>query len=232
MINVILADHQPIFRTGTARVLASEDDIRIVGQPESCRLMINAARLFRPQVVMLSRPFLEALPEIAKLASNQGFSLMMIAEKGESSTEYVEIGFKGVIYRSAEPSAVVTAVRRLARGQSFVQPDYPASTEGGTDYVSPWPNTRLTSRELSIVRGVLRGNKNRQIGLQLGCSEQVIKNLLRGIFDKLGVSDRLELALHVLHHKPSVLAASLRARSEIAASVARTDQQKLPQLLS
>jgi DNA-binding CsgD family transcriptional regulator len=60
---------------------------------------------------------------------------------------------------------------------------------------------RLSEKELRIVAAVVRGCKNREIAMQLYTSEQVIKNALRAIFDKIGVSDRLELALFVLHHR-------------------------------
>jgi DNA-binding NarL/FixJ family response regulator len=200
MINVILADHQPIFRTGTARILAVEEDIRIVGQSQSPALMLNAARMFRPHVVMLSSPFLEALPELSTLAREQRIALMMLAEKEDDATEYADLGFQGVIYRSAEPNAVVKAVRRLARGDSFIQPSYPARDEAHANFANDSPNTQLTGDELRIVQAVIQGFKNRQIALHLNLKEQAVKNALRAIFDKLGISDRLELALYVLAH--------------------------------
>ncbi len=201
MINVILADHQPIFRTGTARVLAAEDDIRIVGQSGSPELMMNAARTFRPQVIMMSRPFLEALPELGRLAREQRIGLMMVAEKEDDATEYAEIGFQGVIYRSAEPAAVVRAVRCLARGESFVQTSYPIRSEAAPPALISRTHTRLTPSELRVVHGVTLGFKNREIALQINVKEQTVKNTLRVIFDKLGISDRLELVLYVFSHK-------------------------------
>jgi DNA-binding NarL/FixJ family response regulator len=200
MINVILADHQPIFRTGTARVLAAEDDIRIVGQSGSCALMMNAAQAFRPHVVLLSRPFLEALPELAKVAREQRFALLMLAEKSDDTAEYTDLGFRGVIYRSVEPTVIVKAVRSLAQGDSFIQTSYPIQSEAREDFVRAAANPQLTATELRIVQAVTHGFKNREIALQLNVTEQAVKNALRRVFDKIGVSDRLELALYVLSH--------------------------------
>ena len=60
---------------------------------------------------------------------------------------------------------------------------------------------RLSAKELRIVAAIVRGYKNREIAELIGTSEQTVKNALRGIYDKIGVSDRLELALFVLHHR-------------------------------
>ena len=198
MINIILADHQPIFRTVVARTLAIEDDIRIVGQPLSPIQMMNAARSFRPHVVMLTRPFLEVLPELSKVAREQHIALMMLAEKEDTAGEYAGLGLRGVIYRSAEPSVMVKAVRRLAGGEKFIQSGYPAQNEVEAAAIPTALNSRLTPMELRIIQAVTVGLKNREIANRLKVSEQSVKNALGAIFQKLGIADRLELALYVL----------------------------------
>jgi DNA-binding NarL/FixJ family response regulator len=95
----------------------------------------------------------------------------------------------------------VEAVRRLARGQTFLQSANPAEGEISEDLVGARVRDRLTDRELRIVAAVVQGYKNREIAEQLATSEQMIKNALRNVFDKIGVSDRLELALFVVHHR-------------------------------
>jgi DNA-binding NarL/FixJ family response regulator len=74
-------------------------------------------------------------------------------------------------------------------------------TEISEDLVGIRVRDRLSEKELRIIAAVVRGYKNREIAAQLDTSEQVVKNALRVIFDKIGVSDRLELALFVLHHR-------------------------------
>ncbi len=160
--------------------------------------MMNAVRTFIPHVVMLSQPFLEALPELARLARQRHFALLMLAEKDDDAAEYVDLGFQGVIYRSADPTTAVKAVRRLALGESFVQPSYPVRSGAAADFVSAPPKTRLTPTEIHIIRFVSLGYKNRDIAIQLNLTEQAIKNALRVLFDKLGMSDRLGLALYAL----------------------------------
>jgi DNA-binding NarL/FixJ family response regulator len=201
MINVIIADHQAIFRAGVAKVLAVEEDIRIVGQPQSPEQMLNALDKLRWHVLVLSTSFLDSLAQIQEIAARQQTALLALAENTENSTDLMRMGVQGVIYRSASGTVVVEAVRRLARGQTFLQSANPAEGEISEDLVGARVRDRLTDRELRIVAAVVQGYKNREIAEQLATSEQMIKNALRNVFDKIGVSDRLELALFVVHHR-------------------------------
>jgi DNA-binding NarL/FixJ family response regulator len=201
MINVIIADHQAIFRAGIAKVLAVEEDIRIVGQPQSPEQLLNALEKLRSHVLILSTSFLSALTEIQEIASKHQTALLMLAENTESASDFMRMGVQGVIYRSACGNIAVEAVRRLSRGQSFLQSPNPADADVSEDLVGARVRDRLSDRELRIVAAVVQGYKNREIALQLFTSEQMIKNGLRIIFDKIGVSDRLELALFVVHHR-------------------------------
>ena len=201
MINVIIADHQAIFRAGIAKVLAVEEDIRIVGQPQSPEQLLNALDKLRSHVLILSTNFLSSLAEIQELASTHHIALLMLAENAEHASDFMRMGVQGVIYRSACGNIAVEAVRRLSRGQPFMQSPNPDDADVSEDLVGTRVRDRLSDRELRIVAAVVQGYKNREIALQLYTTEQMIKNALRNIFDKIGVSDRLELALFVVHHR-------------------------------
>jgi DNA-binding NarL/FixJ family response regulator len=125
----------------------------------------------------------------------------MLAENAEHASDFMRMGVQGVIYRSACGNIAVEAVRRLSRGQPFMQSPNPDDADVSEDLVGTRVRDRLSDRELRIVAAVVQGYKNREIALQLYTSEQMIKNALRNIFDKIGVSDRLELALFVVHHR-------------------------------
>ena len=201
MINVIIADHQAIFRAGIAKVLAVEEDIRIVSQPQSPEQLLNALERLRAHVLILSTNFLSGLAEILELAVEHGTALLVLAENAENPSDYMRMGVQGVIYRSANGNVAVEAVRRLSRGESFLQSPNPAESGISEDLVGARVRDRLSDRELRIIAAVVQGYKNREIAMQLFSTEQVIKNALRNIFDKIGVSDRLELALFVVHHR-------------------------------
>lgn len=201
MINVIIADHQAIFRAGVAKVLAVEDDIRIVGQPQSAAQVLNALEHLRAQVLLISTNFLPLFEQIQDLTANSHTKFLVVAEPTDEAAAFVAMGVHGVVFRSVNGPVVVDAVRRLARGETYFHAPYLAVNEVSEDLVGLRVRDRLSEKELRIVAAVVRGFKNREIATQLDMSEQVVKNALRSIFDKIGVSDRLELALFVLHHR-------------------------------
>jgi DNA-binding NarL/FixJ family response regulator len=201
MINIIIADHQAIFRAGVAKVLAVEDDLRIVGQPQTTEQMLNALERLRAHVLLISTFFLPELAEIQSLTARNSAATLVLAEPGDEASAFVAMGVQGVVYRSINGTSIVEAVRRLARGELFVHTPNSEVTEISEDLVGIRVRDRLSEKELRIIAAVVRGYKNRDIATQLYTTEQVVKNALRGIFDKIGVSDRLELALFVLHHR-------------------------------
>jgi DNA-binding NarL/FixJ family response regulator len=201
MINVIIADHSAIFRAGVAKVLAVEDDMRIVAQPQSPEQMLHALDRLRVHVLLIATSFLPLYSEIQPLTQRHGTAILMLAENGEEAAAYVAIGVQGVVYRSVNGPTIVDAVRCLAHGDTFIHKPDSLVTEISEDLVGIRVRNRLSEKELRIIAAVVRGYKNREIATQLDSTEQVVKNALRGIFDKIGVSDRLELALFVLHHR-------------------------------
>ncbi len=201
MINVILADHQAIYCAGMAKVLAVEEDIRIVGQPQFPEPLLNSLERLRPRVVVLASSFHSSLPDVQEVARKHATAVLMLCDNSETASDFMRLGVQGVIYRSASSSIVVEAIRRLARGQSFLQGPNACEVAVDDDLVGARVQKRLTGRELRIIAAIVQGYKNREIAEQLSTTEQVIKNALRTIFDKIGVSDRLELALFVVHHR-------------------------------
>ena len=110
-------------------------------------------------------------------------------------------GAHGVVYRNVTSAALVDCVRKVARGENWVQDIAVPSELTENDMVGLRVRDRLTAKELRIVALIVQGYKNKEIASQLGTTEQVIKNYLRNVYDKIGVSDRLELALFTIHHR-------------------------------
>lgn len=209
VINVIIADHQPIYRAGVAKLLASEDDMRIIAQPLSTAHLFNAVDKLRPHVVVLSSGFLSKHSEVQKFAATAGerrIAILMLTDHSEESPNFVPFGVQGVFYRSVKTDMLVEGVRRLASGGRYMQ--IHAAAEISTDLVGERVASKLTRRELQIVAAVVRGYRNREIAEQLGSPEPLIKRAIRAIYDKTGVSGRLELALFVVHHQVLAQAAA------------------------
>ena len=162
MINVIIADHQAIFRAGVAKVLAVEDDLRIVGQPQTAEQMLNALERLRAHVLLVSTHFLPQFPEIQALTARNSAAIMVLAENGDEVSAFIAMGVQGVVFRSINGPTIVDAVRRLARGETFVHTPNAAVNEISEDLVGMRVRDRLSEKELRIVAAVVRGYKNQR----------------------------------------------------------------------
>jgi DNA-binding NarL/FixJ family response regulator len=200
MNRIILADNQAIFRAGAARVLALEDDMRIVAQCEDGLRLATVVDGVRGAVVLFSASMHLDLPSMAGRIRAAGSRSIMIAENGaEIGTDMAQL-LDGVIFRSIPGAELLQCVRRVAAGHRSVQNSSLALAQA-QDSVGARVRDRLTPKEMQIVALIVQGCKNKHIATQLGTKEQVIKNYLRSIYDKTGVSDRLELALFTIHHR-------------------------------
>ncbi len=200
MNRLILADDQVMFRAGVARVLSLEDDMRIVAQCEEGSRLAQTVTSFRNSVVLFSSGLGLDVPALLAQVSDAGSRAIMIAERGEVVSEGLSAQLGGIVPRRVTGPELIDAVRRVARGQKAVTLDATVATPI-QDVVGARVRDRLTPKEMQIVALIVQGCKNKEIAEQLHTKEQVIKNYLRSIYDKTGVSDRLELALFTLHHR-------------------------------
>ncbi|MGB7134248.1 MAG: response regulator transcription factor, partial [Acidobacteriaceae bacterium] len=126
-------------------------------------------------------------------------------------------GVRGVISRSISPDLLVRCIRKIADGETWIDNQsvtwvIEAYRSQAGNMTNPRNQPRLNQKEMLIIAGITQGKRNKEIAYQLGTTEQVVKNYLRKIYDKLGVSDRLELALYCLHHQLHKNAAEADAR--------------------
>lgn len=211
MTRIILADNQSIFRAGAARVLSSEEDLRIVAQVEDGPRLMAAIDL-HPGAVVLFALSLGVLPaDLTYALASTGSRGVLIAENSEQVSPTLAPLLHGIVYRSIAGADLIDCVRKVNRGARWQQTGN-VTVMPTTDMVGARVRDRLTPKEIQIVALIVQGCKNKDIAEQLGTKEQVIKNYLRGIYDKTGVSDRLELALFTIHHKVLAEAAASAGR--------------------
>ncbi len=225
MNRLILADDQVVFRAGVARVLSLEDDMRIVAQCEDGQRVAQTVASFRNAIVIFSSGLGLELTSLFAQISEAGSRAILIAERGEVIPETTTAQLGGIVPRRVSGPELIDAVRRVARGQRCL--------ETGSITVTPIQDPagarvrdRLTPKEMQIVALIVKGCKNKEIALQLHTKEQVIKNYLRSIYDKTGVSDRLELALFTLHHQLLAEAAA-KAGTLIQMRAAKTEEERI-----
>ncbi len=209
-IRIILADSQAIYRVGIRKIFALEDDLRVVAQADSLENLRNAVLRYPTDIVLLEGGLLSgtsnAIPELVQLVPNVKLIVQAIATDESQTVELYRRGVRGIISRSISPDLLVRCVRRIAAGETWIDNQsvnwvIEAYRSQAESLVNPRTQPRLSPKETAIITCITQGKRNKEIAFQLGTTEQVIKNYLRKIYDKLGVSDRLELALYCLHHK-------------------------------
>ncbi|HUB50840.1 MAG TPA: response regulator transcription factor [Terracidiphilus sp.] len=225
MNKIILADSQAIFRAGTAKVLAMDEDLRIIAQCTDIERMYHAITTFPGSIVLFAASLHPEISRLRVLLESAGSRGIVIAENNENATTYLQQGFRGVVFRNVTGPTLVECVRRVAAGDTWVPPQVMMPDSPEEDMVGLRVRDRLTPKEMRIVALIVQGCKNREIAQRLKTTEQVIKNYLRSIYDKTGVGDRLELALFTIHHRVLAQAAAevgskLEAEAEASGAVA------------
>jgi len=223
MNKIILADSQAIFRAGTAKVLAMDEDFRIIAQCTDLERMYHAIATFPGSIVLFASSLKPELDRLRVLLESVGSRGIVIAENNEGSSGYMQKGFRGLVFRNVTGPALLECVRRVAAGETWIPPQLMQPDSPEEDMVGTRVRDRLTPKEMRIVALIVQGCKNREIATRLKTTEQVIKNYLRSIYDKTGVSDRLELALFTIHHR--VLA---QAAAEVGSKLEAEEQSAAP----
>ena len=207
---LIVADSQTIFRVGLRKIFALEDDIRVVGQAESYGQAISAIAKFSADVILfetaLAAEPAEAISELMRRAPHSKLIVLTAGASQDEVLEFLRRGAHGIIDRSIPPETLVACIRKVAKGDIWLDEQavswvLHAFRTSATRPMAPAAKVHLTQKEMMIVACVAQGMKNKEIAIRVNTTEQVVKNYLRKVYDKLGVSDRLELALYCLHHR-------------------------------
>jgi DNA-binding NarL/FixJ family response regulator len=208
-VRIVIADDQPIFRDGLRRLLQTNFGLQVVGHA-SC--VVDAAALLRSldaSLLLLGLPGaapepLKALRELAALGVQVSTIILTDGIGSAEAAEALRLGARGVVPKNAVIEVLLESISAVMAGR------YWFGCERATD-ADDWrkraaasrpPNTfGLTERELEIVQAVTDGNTNREIATRLSISENTVKRHVTHAFDKLGASNRVELAVFAAHHR-------------------------------
>jgi DNA-binding NarL/FixJ family response regulator len=208
-LRVIVADTQAIFRAGLRKIFALEDDIRVVGQAETLAQAQSAVKKFSCDVVIfeaaLAPNVVEAITDLLRQNPQVRIVVVTPGSDEELTLELFRRGAHGIVSREVEPEVFVDCLRKVAGGETWLDPQgihwvMDAYRNQNNRPAGTRLKVQLTPKETLIVSCVTQGMKNKEIALRVGTTEQVVKNYLRKVYDKLGVADRLELALYCLNH--------------------------------
>jgi DNA-binding NarL/FixJ family response regulator len=209
LIRVILADTQAIFRAGLRKIFALEDDIRVVGQAETLAQTQSAVTKFSADILILESALapnpVEAVMELLRQSPQLKIVVVTPASDEQLTLDLFRRGAHGILSRETEPETLVDCLRKVAAGEPWLESHaihwvMEAYRGHSLRPSGARPKVQLTPKETLIVSCVTQGMKNKEIAVRVGTTEQVVKNYLRKVYDKLGVADRLELALYCLSH--------------------------------
>lgn len=218
-IQILIADREAIFRLGLRRLLATEDDVRVAAEAENFTQAIHLARQLKPDVILLQSEILSEQPQEAleKLRSASAGCRLVVTGASLSKDEplrFIRSGASGVILKSVDPALFIKCIRKVMHDEIWLPKSeitQMARMLESAPLDLPRPVDTLTQREKTIVSYLVQGWRNREIAQQLSISEQTVKNHLRAVYDKVGVSDRLELVLYVIYQRIELPAVSLTA---------------------
>jgi DNA-binding NarL/FixJ family response regulator len=197
---------------GMARIFSNENDLDVVAQTETLSQTLSAVAETPADVILfeagLSPTPAEAVSEVARRAVVPTAKLILVTQPaGEQETvDYLRRGVRGILTRTVSPELLVRCVRKVAAGETWLDKQgvnwvIQAYRSQALQSNAPKQQLRLSEKEMLIISGVTQGLKNKDIAREVGTTEQVVKNYLRKIYDKLQVTDRLELALYSMHHR-------------------------------
>jgi len=212
-VRIVIADDHPIFRDGLRRLLESEPDLKVLGEASDGAEAVKLARQLKPDILLLDlampkHPGLEALRDLSAAGSSNPVRVILLtaaAEKGQI-VEALQLGARGVVLKDSATQLLLKAIHTVMSGEYWVGRE---SVSNLVQYLRTLMQSSsdearqrkfgLTPRELEIVSAVVAGYSNKEIAEYFKISEDTVKHHLSNIFDKLGVSTRLELALFAVN---------------------------------
>lgn len=211
-VRIVLADDHAIVRDGLRKVLELESGLSVVGEAADGEEAIQRTRQLKPDILLLdlAMPRLDGLGVLKELAGTvPGLRIVLLtaAIDRQETVEALRLGARGVVLKESATQMLYKCIRAVMSGVLWVGHDtlddllasLRLPDQKAARAVSP--AATLTPRELQVVAAIVEGATNKDIGSQFGLSEQTVKNHVSHIFDKLGVSNRLELGLYAVHHR-------------------------------
>jgi len=212
-IRIVIADDHPIFRDGLRRLLETEPDLKVIGEACDGAEAVKLARQLKPDILLLDlamprHPGLEALREMSTSAGSNGVRVILLTAAAEKNqiVEALQLGARGVVLKDSATQLLLRSIHTVMSGEYWVGREsvsnlvlYLRSLIQSSGEEARQKKFGLTPRELEIVSAVVAGYSNKEIAEYFKISEDTVKHHLSNIFDKLGVSTRLELALFAVN---------------------------------
>lgn len=206
-VRIVIADDHPIFRDGLKRLLETEPDFRVVGEATDGIQAMELTGTLGPDVLLLdvAMPRMGGIESLSSIDVLRTRVIVLTAAISEAATvRALQLGARGVVLKESATRYLLDGIRRVVAGRYVLGEGVVDDVVTAIARVERDREARrfnLTQREGDIVRAIVAGQSNKDIADQLGISTQTVKHHLTSIFDKTGVSSRLELAMFALRHR-------------------------------
>jgi two-component system, NarL family, nitrate/nitrite response regulator NarL len=212
-IRIVIADDHPIFRDGLRRLLEAESGLKVIGEACDGSEAVKLARQLKPDIMLLDlsmprMPGLEALKDLSTGTGANGVRVILLTAAAEKHqiVEALQLGARGVVLKDSATQLLLKSIHTVMTGEYWVGREsvsnlvqYLRTLVQSSGEEAKQKKFGLTPRELEIVSAVVAGYSNKEIAEYFKISEDTVKHHLSNIFDKLGVSTRLELALFAVN---------------------------------
>ena len=210
-VRILVVDRHPIFREGLRRLLESDSRFEIAGHTgDDPACVVDAVRQLSPDLLLLcimapGCDTVETIRELTTYWSALQIVVLVTSVRMPAVLQAVELGVRAVIPKNSTPDVLVSCILAVTDGSYWMGSDRVAETTAGLRQLDAAQRRSrafgLTPREIEILRAVSVGRTNREIAQQCFITENTVKIHLKNIFNKLGASNRLELALFASHHR-------------------------------
>jgi two-component system, NarL family, nitrate/nitrite response regulator NarL len=210
-IRVLVADQHPVIRIGVENLLQAEIGIKVIGEAGSCNEALSKTQELSPDILLLALnlPGMDGMSAISDVSAETRTILLTNSISRHEIGRAMELSASGLVLKDRLMDNLIAAIRAVSTGKCWIgdhrasslNEAIPANSSKDTKRVEKKPAATLTPRELEVVSCVVRGSSNRDIAHQFQLSEETVKRHLSNIFEKTGVSTRLELALYAIEHQ-------------------------------
>jgi DNA-binding NarL/FixJ family response regulator len=213
-IRILLADEPSMYRDGLRAVLTAQPDLRIVAEADDEQSILPLAKKHQPDIILFEPETAGASLPVLRLIQQSGLSSRIILLTGNEDetvlSQAVRCGVSGVVPKKSPTELLLKSIRKVNAGEFWLDRMKTADAlrqltgrpipppRGMTPADKP---AEISRREREIVALVAQGFRNREIAEKLFITEQTVKNHMHNIFAKVGVEDRLELALYAIYHR-------------------------------
>lgn len=197
-VRVYILDDHGLFREGLARLLEGQPEFAVAGKSETAAQALHEIPGLNPDLILLDVDLGKdrALPFLREVRAAGYKGKVLIVTAGVSEFEAMQLiheGACGIFHKHNPPDALCEAIRKVANGEVVLEQRYLRGLFTAVDPGSVDPRPSLSEREIQVLRLLLEGRVNKEIGSEMGLSESSVKAVLSGLFDKLGVRTRSQL---------------------------------------